>query len=224
MKTALCISGHLRTIFKTIKNINQHFKNIDVFISTYDTLGFDKKRGDGQTTSLKTKDIEKTLRNSLNIKELFIEPIKSFNKEKYTNKYDCVRDVTTVLGMYYKIFHANKLKQDYEELNNFKYDIVIRYRADIFMNKPFNLLQEPIVIPNIGFYGGYNDQLAYGQSNYMDKYCNLYNKIDEYYDQGMPIHPETMLKFHLDKENIIPKFQDIDYVLLRGNGRIHKNT
>ena len=89
--------------------------------------------------------------------------------------------------------------------NGFKYDIVIKARFDIKILEPINLIQREntIHIP-IGWdhRGGYNDIFAYGDSKSIDYYCSLFHHMIPYLESGAWLHPESLLKTHLDKSNI----------------------
>ena len=116
------------------------------------------------------------------------------NKAPETNR-------DSVFKMWYGISKANKLKSDYEVANGFKYDFVIRSRFDLEYTQPLELKNfNDITIP-IGWdhRGGYNDTFAYGSSEAMDYYASLFNNLQSYLIEGALLHPESILKYHLDK-------------------------
>lgn len=55
-----------------------------------------------------------------------------------------------------------------------------------------------IYIPTGGDYrDGINDQMAIGSQGAIAVYCSLYNWWEDYYNEGVLFHAETMLKHHL---------------------------
>lgn len=114
----------------------------------------------------------------------------------------------------------------FESLSNFnqyQYDLVIKYRPDIISNglpdiERFLHLRTDasvIVTPYKHTYSGANDQIAIGSIAAMKEYCNVYPDIDYYLvnEHGYALHPETMLKFQLDKKHIRLQGFDYDYDL-----------
>ena len=79
-----------------------------------------------------------------------------------------------------------------------------------------NMAQERLIIPK-GLDGrdGYQDSFAFGTSENMKTYSSVYDKIPEYSDDNIMIHPEFILKHHL-KQNKVP-IERIEFpMLLRG--------
>ena len=124
--------------------------------------------------------------------------------------------------MFYSIYKANQLKCDFEKLNNFKYDRVIRFRGDIRMGTLFNNNMFPdddiLYVPTIGQYAedGINDQVAISSSPIMDLYADAYHDIIKYYEDGVVARrPESILKHYLDSKNIKIQQENITYDIYR---------
>lgn len=62
---------------------------------------------------------------------------------------------------------------------------------------------------------GYLDQFAMGGKEVMSIYCNIYDKIKDYYDNGCIFSPEIFLKHHLEKNGIVPNRQAFRIFILR---------
>jgi len=114
-----------------------------------------------------------------------------------------------VQKMFYNIYKADCLRQQFEEANNFKYDLVIRTRADLGLSTPLNLKDlniEPnqIVMPSNEWYGypQANDQFAIGNSHDMKIYSTLFTRIKEINDSGLHFHPESMVGHNLTQNGI----------------------
>jgi len=93
----------------------------------------------------------------------------------------------TGIKMFYKIWKADQLRQQYEKDNNFEYDIVIRTRDE--MEYIRNIDEEEllladnntIVIPEGFDYHGINDQFAFSASKAMTIYSNMFTLIEDYH-------------------------------------------
>jgi hypothetical protein len=48
-----------------------------------------------------------------------------------------------------------------------------------------------------------SDLMAIGPSHAIDQYCDLYLKAEEYHNNGIMFHPETLLSHHLDQCGIV---------------------
>jgi hypothetical protein len=116
MKVALCISGQIRisTFKKSYDSIYSSiikYHNPDIFIHSWLDDGNDAKE---------------LVIKAYNPKKYIIEEYspKIESETKYNYK-----------SMFKSIFESNKLKTQYELENNFKYDVVIRCRFDITIDK-----------------------------------------------------------------------------------------
>ena len=232
MKVAICLSGHFRSYEKclnTLKNSILNNFDIDIFIYTWNTIGFDGNRGDSHLINKRLNISDIT--NLYQPKKISIEFQKKWDASKYINKKNSgLRDSEILLGMFYGIYKSNELKSRFEIENNFKYDIVIRSRPDIFFES--NLYHKDLInvktssgiwIPKFGNYNGLNDQFAYGDSNSMDLYSNIYNNLDKYYDLGCDWHAETMTKYNANYYNLNIFRTNLQYKLLRADGSFFKN-
>jgi len=106
-----------------------------------------------------------------------------------------------VMFMWYKIWKCNQLRKFYEQINRIRYDIVIRLRFDVtFDDFPvIDPVRKTIYVPQGGDYeGGLCDQVALADSVSMDMYCELWNEVYRYNTAGIGIHPESMLRKHLE--------------------------
>lgn len=230
-RTAVCISGHLRTFEKTGPSIVNNIINrtgADVFIHTWDTLGFDLGRGDAHSISLKTEDYLDKINEMFSPKEIVVEQFFQQDKSKYIDRIAETRDPANVLGMFYKIKKCNELKQNYEEKNNFLYDVIIRCRADLNVDTPLNTDDfsnlNNIFLPEFDFYLGNNDKFAFGTSKIMDLYSLCFDYIPLYYDKGCIFNAEAIMKYHLNYFHMPVKRCNIKYTIHRIDGFKFSNT
>lgn len=114
-----------------------------------------------------------------------------------------------VQKMFYNIYKADCLRQKFEELNNFSYDLVIRTRPDLGLTsqvnlKDLNIQDNQIIMPNSDWHGmpKCNDQFAIGNSRNMKIYSTLFTRMKEINDSGFHYHPESMVGYNLTQNGI----------------------
>lgn len=85
-------------------------------------------------------------------------------------------------NLYYKIYECNKLKKDFEQRNNLKYDLVIRLRPDLSIGEIISseIDKNKLYFRYYSIDTSYQvaDQYFYSDSDTMDKVCDIYNHID----------------------------------------------
>jgi hypothetical protein len=110
------------------------------------------------------------------------------------------------------MFYHNKMAFDLVKKSNKKYDVILKYRADIDLgcDLKFITFQEcvnelenmTIYIPKGNDFGGVNDQIAYGTEESMERYCKTWDNIILICKDGHRFHPETLLFRNLEREKI----------------------
>ncbi len=136
-----------------------------------------------------------------------------------------------MFGMYFSLFQVDQLRHQYQKESAIEYDLVIRARPDIGITgtiefeKILNHTNENpnvIYIPENHIYGYEyltNDMIAFGSSQSISIYCDLYNHILSYNQNGILCHPKTMLAYHLQKNNIETiRVKSLGQILLRNMG------
>lgn len=231
MKVALCLSGQARTFRRCFAS---HFKmlmkpfNADVFIHTWSFSGDHKRTSKDHHY---TNDYDISLYEKYNTTEYLTDSVKLIelycpkkmliekpDKEYFMRKTP-IDSFFNALMMYYSVYRANELRREYEIERGIKYDLVIRSRFDLRINK-FNIdkLNENSIYlaPNqcinyerssqitgkpveqlreetkSGFMP--SDQFAFGCSEGMNYYSSLY---EIWTPETHPIHPEGMMSKHL---------------------------
>jgi hypothetical protein len=125
------------------------------------------------------------------------------------------------MGMYYKIMKCNELKCEYEKENNFKYDIVIRARLDFIWTTFVNIddinfkNKSTIFTINDIYCSQYrnvpnNDRFFGGNSETMDKFCNIFKRLRKIYKKNIPIHGSELFVNEIKKYNY-DRFGDDTY-------------
>jgi hypothetical protein len=190
---AVCITGQYRTWDRVKDNILQNIirDNTDVFFVCDEDLSIP------------------------NISHEIVKEHQSFYDTSVLQSF-CSRTrpevvVENCINMFYKVKRCNDLKKQYENIHNFKYDIVVRLRTDTPFRSPLSFSEDKdkIFIPANLDYGGVCDQFAYGCSELMDKFCDLFTNIKQYFDEGCLFHPETIVKYHCDKVGLDIVRQDV---------------
>jgi hypothetical protein len=230
MKTALCLSGHIRSYKSAYKIMFDKIiqpLNCDIFIHTWDTEGFDVVRGDQHL--MDTNVDENELKDFYQAKDVAVEKMKIFDTDKYQGRLGPgTRNKNTVISMFDGIKQSNDLKSSYEISNNIKYDITIRARPDLLINhfdcQFLNDNKNGIYFPKAGNYHGLNDQFAFGKSEYIDFYSDFYSNLDHFFNLGCPWHPESIVKFGMVQNKIPILRSNIKYGILRANGDIFYNA
>ena len=121
---------------------------------------------------------------------------------------------------WYGVKEVMKLKRQYEEENNFKYDLVVNARFDLCYNKPFDFSCLPSnefhipIHPDRPTYGWplenseILDHIFASSSENMDNYSNLFDKLNEYTLPGQcpqwnTISNHFLMVWHLWKLNLL---------------------
>jgi len=202
MRVALCLSGQARGIHLTWpdfkKNIIDKY-NADVFMSF---------ANDSSLTHLfETEDLGFTEL------ELIKDPSLEYLESITRGDTPCIQHLASmgkectnlaVLRQYYFINRVNELKKEYEAKNGFKYDWVIRSRADIHILSTLGNLSkmdnDVVIIPRSHNGGALNDFFAYSSSENMDKYSNRIKDVKKIPDDLYPFfNPHVELAYILKK-------------------------
>ena len=69
-------------------------------------------------------------------------------------------------------------------------------------------------VPSHDLFWGISDQLAYGNYNCMQQYCNMVKNLIGLCKKGVVYHPETLLLQHCYQSNIMVNTFDLSYNLL----------
>jgi len=228
MKIAICLSGLTRCHERSLKSIKENFEEADVFAHSYevknleniikDTWSKDVTKNYYESEKETTEQIlQKYLPKAYRIDQY--DQISDFFKFIHTMAVDRPEDCNlSAISMFYSIHMANNLKKAYEHTNNFKYDITVRMRYDSQLKdfSPHNYDTNSLYIPQaddsmiIQKGQGINDQFAFGPSDMMDIYSDLFmNIIDTAKKCGrlssnvVSAHfPEHMLSQHLSDKKL----------------------
>jgi uridine kinase len=215
MRVALLISGYLRSYENSLQYIKNEIITIFNYVDVYLHITKNEKEEDRYLNIIdEDSDIKKII-TELNPKSILIEGNDKINRNKLYNN---------TVNQWSKLYKLNELKKINELIQGKKYDLVVRYRPDLSI-KTKNLIsfkpnQNTIYIPYDSKIDKKKlkspndkyicDALAFGDSESMDKYFNIFTNIDNYIGDYGAVS-ETILFNHLRKTNVKINKIDVDY-------------
>ena len=130
------------------------------------------------------------------------------------------------VSMHYSIQRSNALRQAYERQHGFRYDVVVRYRLDLFSTDTLaDVLaridalgagwDRIVYCPDQMISAGLNDQVGLGSSETMDAYGDYLNALPDLLP-GEWFHPEYLLLRHVLRAGLRVRAVPFEYALLRG--------
>ena len=219
MRIAICYSGLGSRLNRYIHLVENQLSTL----STCDTDLFFSCWADGPSQEELTNSVKLLIArlNSKNIRLVKLEvvgqsypPIKS----NYNNLWSKGNSVSAINGMFTSMKNADKLRQQEEKENNFKYDIVIKSRPDISIDGPVDLSsikeiltsEAMVVVPKgwnwfnhwHGTGGMLNDQLFFSTPDLMTLINDV--DIDKCCEEGSRFHPESIMWWRVAKQVPIP--------------------
>jgi hypothetical protein len=224
MKVAICFSGHIRNFFekgldsfnKNLFYLREQGHEVDLFFSVWDT--YEPSTTAWRQTAIKSNTIDENLIKQINPTSYLIEKykdvkhnfiLKNIHPTIKVEPFPIISEegILYSTSMYYKILSANSLKKEHELKHNFKYDVVVRYRAQIYMDKPLVLNEiqpNTLYVPYVSQHQWENphyqtwsyitdDRFAYGDSEIMDQYSDVYNNLAMLFEKYKNTGPERIL-------------------------------
>jgi len=140
---------------------------------------------------------------------LFEEQINFENYTKFFNTHPTAKQ-SSLASNFYSVYVANNLKKQYENMEGFVYDYVIRMRYDLFFNKPIlvsdyvDWVQTGVVVPKNyqedqdritwnATNKGMVDVFAISSSEHMDKYSETFLQMPSVNREYSPPFGEVYL-------------------------------
>jgi uridine kinase len=215
MRVAILLSGYLRVYENVLNFINTqikpNFTECDVFLHITKNENTEDKY---LNLIDEDSDIKKFV-SEINPKSIIIESNQIFLNKPTQN---------STVNQWFKLNKLNQIKKTYETLYDKKYDLVIRLRPDLDIKdtKIFSLKLDSnvIYIPKDSkidknklhhLTDGYLcDAIAFGSSDMMDKYFDIFDNIIENTIECGGVS-ETLLFNHLNRNKINYREIDIDY-------------
>jgi len=222
MNIALCFSGQVRDFSATFsslkKHILTHLKDDAVYSFCHTPSGgFDPSRFG---LSFDAMDVEVVEPDTFE----FLEPTNVSHdvEARPWNKTDPLLGYVRQLR---SIYLAHQLQNQYAASNGFSFDLVFRLRFDnlyIFPLEPLETIDPSFLyLPAHDSWGGYNDRFAFGCPELMNIYCNRFLHLADYLNEGLFIHPETLLATHLARFRVPVRHTTVVHHLYR-HGKLDK--
>lgn len=212
-KAAILISGILRE-YSNMENINDFIikcnpdYEVDIFLSFYDVncRNTIKLYNENDLTTLEKVDVEDvinkykpksyTIVNFMELNNILTTQLDFFiNNHLYNDiivyTRNGNRNAYNTLGQLYSVEMVKNIFQEYSCANNIDYDLVIRYRYDLFTSEP--IIFKDYDLNNIHGINNQNcyppDWIFFGNSVNMVKFMHLYsNFVDKKIQPDIPEH------------------------------------
>lgn len=209
MRVALCVSGQMRTVSKTIDSL---FENL---IELYDTTVFvstwDSNSHQGISNNLTHFDWLSSVFKTENIKlhEYTSEISERFEGVRVPDELKRVKPQSykSNIPMYFLMQDCDEQRIQYETDHSIKFDWVIRTRPDILIFRPLRLNKYSNHVLNLKHIIDdtyYCDQFAFGSSENMTYYSSIFKRLDKYWEQPLGNgnfneirSGETLMRHHL---------------------------
>jgi hypothetical protein len=200
MKTAILISGQMRTAKQCYKSIIDTLPNGDYFVHA--------------VLDENSQDAELFSPTRLLIEPQFEQP------ERKEYSWQLGRHCFGVQRVL-KQLHSLKRTWDIFKSSIDHYDWIIRCRPDLMLTtllEPKHLWEGDIIIPKFCNFFGLNDRFAILNKSAAEIYFNRLDLIDEYINAGGIFHPETFLLWSCQKNNLKINRTNISFYTLRPDG------
>ena len=195
MRTAICISGHVRWYKDLLRNFYdmvylpfQELGEVDIFLHIWTDVNSNNSVSTacGDTIQTLDKINFEEINSIFNPVDIIVEDydiikdrfdVNKFYSEKEVAAWDGSNStrVQPCIPMFYKWFECNKLKKKHEKLNNFEYDWVMKCRLDVFYFEPI----KPSTWDNNNVYNrlSADDTILFSSSKNIDIITNIYPNI-----------------------------------------------
>jgi hypothetical protein len=190
MRKAISFSGQSRFVlegFESLRKNLRDFDNYDIFIHTWEG----PLNKDCYLYEPKSIIIEKQ------------KPVVPLSVKEYSHA------AAVHFSMFYTMKESLRLLSEYEQTNNFKYDLVVRTRFDIGLQSKIDLeefnLKEGVYSPDVCANPKViSDWFNFSTSDNIKLYCEIYDNITSYFKQGVMITSGEELITHMLNTKHIP--------------------
>lgn len=238
MKVAVLLTGHSRDYSKTFESLKNNILekyDCDVYFNTWDVSESSPDRGISRTFNISPRKVNtQSLVNTYQhyLKNYNIEDSENYTKNRFSNIsfLDRNDDVfkTNERAIYHGSYWVERLRDQWWMIkkgwslieNPYQYNVIFRSRFDLQINQ-IQFKKAKFVVPKseVEFYKigtNWSDHMAYGEPDSMEKYCTMFDHIEELYkNYNIDIsHAELMSEFYMreymNKSEVFIDF-DINY-------------
>ena len=163
--------------------------------------------------------------NNINYIEKNLNPTCLLYEDNYIFSDD--KKINNVINLWFKYFKLNEIKKENEDIFG-KYDLVIKYRPDLNINShdtfSSDITKNIIYIPQDSKIDKHKlankqdkyicDVFAYGNSNVMNEYFKIYEKLEYLINKYETNVSETLLSHYFNNFNIKYELLNINYSIL----------
>ena len=223
MRLAVCFSGQPRSInlkenlCKRLldKNVIAANKQVDVFVHSWfhpslagqpfhPNKPYDMGRWTG-TEDQAILDLYKPVRYKFDHPDNINDRLARFDRRRF-NQHGHI-GIQGTFGMFASIYEADKLRQEHEKANGFRYDAVMRMRFDLAIDCPIRANELDLACINTpvnpGGRAGWRccDMMAISSGKNMAMYASAYLHLDSLIYEYTCNDNEVLLGMHLEKRN-----------------------
>jgi hypothetical protein len=220
MRVALLLPSHYRNGNQCFLNLKKHLLDlydVDLFLHMWDTYGYTFNGVPAPPQAYKKYGFDRLspkidINNIVNLYQPIKIVIEDYSKfehqikkvaDLYKDKCGVHDNCETIVSLQRKVYLCNRLKQEYEQRNNFTYDVVIRGRFDLLLNEDIKFGDLNIIhTPKYLSYETISDVFAYSSSKNMDYYSSCYLNFQNIYNTGIEFNPHNILLKHLQMSPI----------------------
>jgi hypothetical protein len=190
MRKAISFSGQSRFILEGLVSLRKNlhnFEEYDIFIHTWKgPLNKDCFLYDPQGIIIEEQ------------KPVIPTSIKEYSESAFVH-----------FSMFYSMKESLRILSEYEQANNFKYDLIVRTRFDISLESKIDLenfdLKEGVYSPDVCANPAViSDWFNFSTSNNIKLYSEIYDNMVSYFKQGVLITSGEALITHMLKTKHIP--------------------
>lgn len=217
MRVAILLPGHARTYKQTFSSFQKYLLEIypdaDIFMWSWDDLGYwtpDNPDGtvpeygvykSGKVDEEELVNLYKPKKYKIAKMDEHKATINTALQEVIEKRYPFVRPFNNV-SCWYGVHQCDLLRRQYEAENNFQYDLVLRFRFDLELTRPFFFSDKFTFATDV--WGepceqGYDDILFFGPSDTMTKICDLFSNIKEIAKEIVKWDSHSAFKYWVDK-------------------------
>jgi hypothetical protein len=233
VRVALCLSGQPRCLDQCFESLKQYIidpYHADVFFHFWNTsyvaspANLNKIWYEKEETNWERFDSGYAYKyiHLMRPKRFVVSPQLDFDTKLYqqnctfANSRMQAKSFLNVISMFYSIWQADCCRIEWETIQGFAYDRVIRCRTDLlFSETPAIEDGVNLSIPEDMNYGGLNDQFAFSGGYNMLVYSECFQALEALFRAGTNFHPETLLRDHIKQHNIPVRHIKTPYRMIR---------